>query len=140
MAPVAGEPRDVQRPSGLVWGRACGGPGSCSIRHPLQRKPAEHDGPKDPIAATLCPEQHGCLCRGLTWVAVRLVKASQLQRAHVIKHTLNDYIPEGLRSMLQINVVMLLNENGEIRAPIAQDPQGAHDLRLLRLSMSHPLW
>ncbi len=68
------------------------------------------------------------------------MKASQLQRAHVIKHTLNDYIPEGLRSMLQINVVMLLNENGEVRAPIAQDPQGAHDLRLFRLSMSHPLW
>ena len=50
-------------------------------------------------------------------MAVRLVKSSQLQQPHVMKHTLNDYVPEGLRSMLQPNVVMLLNENGEIRVP-----------------------
>ena len=50
-------------------------------------------------------------------MAVRLVKSSQLQQPHVMKHTLNDYVPEGLRSMLQPNVVVLLNEHGEIRVP-----------------------
>ena len=50
-------------------------------------------------------------------MAVRLVKFFQLQQPHVMKHTLNDYVPEGLRSMLQPNDVVLLNEHGENRVP-----------------------